>query len=706
MEKTNRKKKVNRRVKKTIRKTFGMLFLISALLIAAIPVQNLEAQTADVKVTIDDTNSKIPVVETTDEIYTTGDGIYQFAYISPNDSGQNKIAVILGYNSGYLEGGYLEIPDTVNAYAKFSDNFGSNSGYTAVSKNGKPLFYEKIEPKKDPATGEIIYETEEVEQDILDEEGNPTGEKETVTIVTDRPVYVTNYYPCFYEDRSNWEALNLEEFYVRSGGDGTDDNPYTYTKTTTADNQWIKDAIVAYIGNQYLKTKTTGDGWEVAGEVTDLTSDRGIFANNGNITNLKVGKNLRGIGNYAFIGCTSLNSIDLGNGLDTIGNWAFANCLNITQINLDISSTITILGDHAFYNCQGMTQFTMPIAVQKIGDSAFEGCFNMEIIELCGNGKNVALNEIGSNVFKDCAKLSYLQLPATYMESDIDISLLKGCTSLRYVSVPNANANFKETAGNFGFEDFKAQVPEEFYFEGPGNSEIHTTATEYEFAFKYLDEDCYEIIKSERDVNGQVTGTATYRVNSHNELIYFLMSGIMNHVDMPNTIGPYKITVINSGSFKGNCNLTTIAIPSSVVEIKNGAFQGCHNLKNVIFKEPVNVTAIGENAFQTQMVELHGKDCPDETLDDHPVLNFVGRISYSSAPFVYAMDPKSKINIGSQYESYINFYSTWPESLIVKYNSKTDKNELIGYPSKDALLAADFPYMNEEEKDYYREEHR
>ena len=40
---TKGKKKTNRRLKKTVRKTLGTLFLISAIIVAAIPTEGLRA---------------------------------------------------------------------------------------------------------------------------------------------------------------------------------------------------------------------------------------------------------------------------------------------------------------------------------------------------------------------------------------------------------------------------------------------------------------------------------------------------------------------------------------------------------------------------------------------------------------------------------------------------------------------------------------
>lgn len=96
-------------------------------------------------------------------------------------------------------------------------------------------------------------------------------------------------------------------------------------------------------------------------------------------------------------------------------------------------------------------------------------------------------------------------------------------------------------------------------------------------------------------------------------------------------------------------------------------------MKDVIFKEPVNITSIGTDAFKTQEVEYHKADCGNKDATDVQQLYFTGPISDDSAPFNYAMDPNSYINRGNQERTYITYYSGWPKNLEVKYNPDTDK---------------------------------
>ena len=173
-------RKTNRRLKKTVRKTLGTLFLISAIVVAAIPTEGLRAaddtatQAAEhthqtthspskYKVTIPKDasekasllsgsstiptmNTLIPEIPADAKIYTTetnGDGTtYQFSYGYYLGS---WCAVILGYNKNTtLTDNVLDIPNTVNAYIQPTGNEGTVNGYVAASKSGEPLYYESV----------------------------------------------------------------------------------------------------------------------------------------------------------------------------------------------------------------------------------------------------------------------------------------------------------------------------------------------------------------------------------------------------------------------------------------------------------------------------------------------------------------------------------------------------------------------------------
>ncbi len=679
-------KKKGRRLKKTVRKTLGTICLISAIIIATIPVEGLQKVSADTSVTHKKLDAakmesyfSVPDLKNyTGKIYTTGDGTFQFAYVAPDgtDTGPTRVAVILGYNSvGALSGGTLVIPDTVDAYLNYRTTDGTGEGYVAVGQKGNYLFYKTVK--------EII-------PPVTDVSGNE--------IEPEKIVY--EYNPCYYRDYDNWKDLGAEELYyypTPSSNYKPDGSTEPIATDRSEEYMRIKDAKVAYIGNQYLEVSDQGDGgWKIGDTITSADPNKGIFANRGSIVHLVVGENLSGIGNYAFYNCTAMQSIDLSNALNTIGNYSFAGCYNMSTVSMELASDITAIGAHAFEDCQALRTITIPINVKTIGDAAFKGCWNMQSIDLCGAGQNVGLQTLGCDMFVNCRNLKSITFPMGFKE-DVDISNFEGCLSLQSITVRNTTMNITEgttfpvsqTTPTFGYDEFKTQytvstnVNGTFYFEGPTNatnpSTLHSTARDNFFAFSYLsDVDLSPLHIYELTVDAGANKKATYRVNNVNQLVETEFDEGITTIDLPETIGPYYISTISSNVFKDNCSLEKLIIPATVQNIEGEAFVGCHNLEHVVFENPYNLT-IGDRAFQTQEVTRHQSGCDGSVEQNEPKLTFTGPISATSEPFRYAMDPVNKINTGTQKLSYITYYSGWPSNLTVQYNPDTDKNELTDY---------------------------
>ena len=66
-----------------------------------------------------------------------------------------------------------------------------------------------------------------------------------------------------------------------------------------------------------------------------------------------------GIGEWAFLYCTSLTSVNIPNSVTSIGNGAFLYCTSLTIVN--IPNSVTSIGNGAFYDCTSLTIVNMPI---------------------------------------------------------------------------------------------------------------------------------------------------------------------------------------------------------------------------------------------------------------------------------------------------------------------------------------------------------
>ena len=460
------KKKSSRRLKRSVRRTLGALFLVSALVVAAIPTEGLgrevQAYTSSAqdtsyqsKLTWDDlTNkgmtSKIPLVPAGyEDIYSDEDGIFYFAWY-------NNEAVILGYTGKELAGGALTIPDTVNAYAQMSANAGQTTGYVAISRNREVLYY-----MSSPYS--VLTETKRVQ--AKDSAGNPMTDN-GVPVMIDKTVFKEFRLPAFdfcSRENSAWKADEVtaaylaDNFYYRyempkdadgnpqenfvdatdlyttdADGDmilrddyeaiisrigvfqGNDGNFYKKSGSETS-HQWICNQPVRYIGNQYLVDKV---------DTSSPSADVRVVQTKAVATDAS--------GN-AFVNEEPANGV-------------FSDKGNITT--LTVGNRLVGIGNYAFNNCGGLTSIKLGNGLEEIGHDAFAYCDTLYLVDIPYNCNlthiyDCAFAYSGLNTFA-------LPQPVQY----ICDSAFEGCTKLVEINLANIDLEltkqqtfFNETTG-------------------------------------------------------------------------------------------------------------------------------------------------------------------------------------------------------------------------------------------------------------------
>lgn len=127
------------------------------------------------------------------------------------------------------------------------------------------------------------------------------------------------------------------------------------------------------------------------------------------------------IGDYAFKGCSQIDSIEIPNSITTIGQYAFEACTSLVSVNLPTG--ITNISNYMFMGCSSLTNVNIPNSVQIIGTGAFLGCSKLPSIKF-----PQYVTTIGDYAFMSCSELK-------------TVNFEKNAPSM------NANLVFHETSG-------------------------------------------------------------------------------------------------------------------------------------------------------------------------------------------------------------------------------------------------------------------
>lgn len=187
-----------------------------------------------------------------------------------------------------------------------------------------------------------------------------------------------------------------------------------------------------------------------------------MFAGWDKLQNVTVASSIKTVGDFAFFGCASLNSIGGFGGVENIGRKAFHDtgwynkqngvvyidkivysCKSGTT-NADIKSGTTSILAYAFEDCENLTSLTIPRTITSIGTQAFVKCTNLKTVDLPAFAishvprselTTITINgggALGDGYFSGCEKLETLTIKDV---EDIHSNTFAGCTKLTSATV-------------------------------------------------------------------------------------------------------------------------------------------------------------------------------------------------------------------------------------------------------------------------------
>lgn len=288
-----------------------------------------------------------------------------------------------------------------------------------------------------------------------------------------------------------------------------------------------------------------------------------------------------GIGSYAFLGCTGLESIKIGNKVSSIGLSAFGNCNNLTKTEFaSIESLCSIkyflytsnplyYAHNLYINGKKITKLEIPQTVNEISYGAFAGCTSI-------TSASISSSSIRGDAFHDCTALTEVTLGESV--SSIKGSAFVGCTGLKEITIPGSVTEI--LANPFvscsSLKEIKV-VSNNKYFTAK-NGVLYSKDLKTYIAFP----------------GGQSSVKILNTVETIGDYAFYGCSGLKS-IDIPNSV-----TTISERAFYGCNGLTSIEIPNSITKIGNFAFTKCEGITRITI--PNSVEKVGTSAFATSDV--------------------------------------------------------------------------------------------------------
>ncbi len=338
-------------------------------------------------------------------------------------------------------------------------------------------------------------------------------------------------------------------------------------------------------------------------------------------TSYTIPDGVKSIGDIAFYGCTSLESVTIPDSVTTIGERVFAACRSLTSVT--IPDSVTTIGESAFYGCSELTSVKIGNGVTEIDDYAFDGCNKLSTVNVpCSWNENPKYTTFANSVTVDIPKHNYeLGVCTACGEDCAHTGGTATCTTLAVCSV--CGVSYGEF-GDHTYENGKGKCT----VANCDNACAHETITDgvcVACGGKHCGNTendkvvwfCDATDDAPGDENDEtlsiltITGTGDLAGYTIGEAPWEAYRESIRGIDIKD-----GVTSIGIGTFCGCVSLTSVIIPGSVKIIGVNAFSGCESLSNVRISD--GVISIGDDVFK-ECIALKEITIPEsvETIGEH-----------------------------------------------------------------------------------------
>lgn len=257
------------------------------------------------------------------------------------------------------------------------------------------------------------------------------------------------------------------------------------------------------------------------------------------------------VGDYAFYGCDTLQSVSFGSNLSHIGVGAFLGCSGLRDVSF--SEGLRTIGNDAFSGCTSLELLSLPEGLEEIGQMAFDGCSALRYVYIPSSTEI-----IGWHAFRDCPALT-IYTAFNYAPTGWDGTVRELTVIWSY-----------GTGSFFRVGDF-------VYFLLDDQNGIAEVVS-------YVGEEANVTVPETLLYEGKTVRVTSIGMNA------------FENANIAHVVLPQGLEEIGAYAFRGCSNLQSVNLPDSLVSIGGAAFSGCTSLASVII--PSTIEFLGNILFE------------------------------------------------------------------------------------------------------------
>ena len=212
-----------------------------------------------------------------------------------------------------------------------------------------------------------------------------------------------------------------------------------------------------------------------------------------------------------------------------------------TITNNGVTYTVTSLGQNAFRENSTIKRVYISSGIQNIGQMCFYKCSNLTYVSIPNTVQNMS-----TSCFEFCKKLTTVSFASNSILTEIPTATFASCSSLTSISIP-------DSVKRIGMAAFDSC------------SNLNTVSINY----------------------------------LSSKLEYIEMGAFTNCYNLSNVVLPKSVKKIGVIAFENCRGISSLNVPSSVINIYNGAYRGCTALTQVTFEgNSQAILSVGLEAFK------------------------------------------------------------------------------------------------------------